>query len=115
MRLDLFLKKVHLVRQRQLAKQLCDAGAVWCNAKPAKPSQEVHPGDHLRLQLPHRDLEIRVRALPHGNVSRGTAAELIEILIDRPADRIARVFGDSEDRAGEDRVQHPDSHGRDED
>jgi len=107
MRLDLFLKKARLVPQRQLAKQLCDAGAVWCNTKLAKPSQEVHPGDHLRLQLPHRDLEIRVLALPHGNVSRGIAAELIEILVDRPADRIARVFGDIEDGAIGDRVLPP--------
>ncbi|HZL85495.1 MAG TPA: S4 domain-containing protein [Candidatus Krumholzibacteria bacterium] len=107
MRLDVFLKRARLVRQRQLAKQLCDAGAVWCNAKPAKPSQEVHPGDHLRLQLPLRDLELRVRALPQGNVSRGIAAESIEILVDRPADRIARVFGADEDGAISDRFLPP--------
>ena len=96
MRLDLFLKKTRLVHQRRAAKELCDAGAVQLNGRPAQPSQEVRPGDRLQLQLPHRDLEVRVRELPYGNVSRAGAHELIEIVHDQPADRINRVFGGGE-------------------
>jgi len=91
-RLDLFLKKTHLVRQRHLAKVLCDGGAVHVNDRRAKPSQEVRPGDRIYLRLPRRDLEVRVLELPHGNVSRRIASELVEILQDTPADRVGRVF-----------------------
>lgn len=97
MRLDLFLKKTRLVRQRQMAKALCDGGAVHVNDRSAKPSQEVRPGDRIRLQLPRRDLEVRVLELPHGNVSRRTAPEFVETLQDTPADRTGRVFGDLEE------------------
>jgi ribosomal 50S subunit-recycling heat shock protein len=96
MRLDLFLKKARLVHQRSAAKELCDAGGVLLNGKPAKPSQDVRPGDRLQLQLLHQDLEVRIRELPHGNVSRAVAATLIEVLRDQPADRIGRVFGGGE-------------------
>lgn len=80
MRLDLFLKKTHLVPQRALAKELCDAGVVQVNARPAKPSQMVHPGDTIRVQLPRRDIEVRVLALPGGNVARRDVAAYIEVL-----------------------------------
>ena len=80
MRLDLFLKKTHLVPQRALAKELCDAGAVHVNARPAKPSQTVHPGDTIRVQLPRSDTEVRVLALPAGNVARRDVATYIEVL-----------------------------------
>lgn len=97
MRLDLFLKKTHLVRQRHLAKALCDGGAVHINERRAKPSQEVRPGDRIRMRLPRRDLEVRVLDLPRGNVSRRTASELFEILQDAPADRVGRVFEGTDD------------------
>ena len=97
MRLDLFLKKTRLVRQRQMAKALCDGGAVHVNDRCAKPSQEVRPGDRIRLQLPRRDLEVRVLELPQGNVSRRTAPEFVETLQDTPADRLGRVFEDMEE------------------
>lgn len=96
MRLDLFLKKTRLVRQRQLAKALCDGGAVHVNEKRAKPSQTVRPGDRIRLQLARRDLEVRVLALPQGNIPRHAAPDMVEILRDTPADRVRRVFADLE-------------------
>ena len=92
MRLDLFLKKSRLVRQRHLAKALCDGGAVQVNDRPAKPSLDVRPGDRIRLRLPRRDLEVRVLELPLGNVSRRNAPEFVETLLDTPADRVGRVF-----------------------
>lgn len=80
MRLDLFLKKTLLVPQRALAKELCDAGAVQVNTRPAKPSQAVHPGDTIRVQLPRGDIEVRVLDLPAGNVARRDVAAYIEVL-----------------------------------
>lgn len=92
MRLDLFLKKTRLVKQRALAKALCDAGAVRVNERAAKPSQEVRSGDRIQLQLPRRDLEVRVLDLPHGNVARRDMSACVETLQDTPADRVGRVF-----------------------
>jgi ribosomal 50S subunit-recycling heat shock protein len=92
MRLDLFLKKTRLLRQRAVAKALCDAGAVSINGRRAKPGQDVRPEDRLHLSLPQRTLDVRVRALPQGNVARGAAADYIEILEERQTDRIGSVF-----------------------
>jgi len=80
MRLDLFLKKTLLIPQRALAKELCDAGAVQVNARPAKPSQAVHPGDTIRVQLPKSDVEVRVLGLPAGNVARRDVTAYIEVV-----------------------------------
>ena len=103
MRLDLFLRKTLLVQQRALAKELCDAGAVRVNARPAKPSQAVRTGDTIRLRLPERYLEVRVRGLPAGNVARRDVGEYVEVLQDARADRIERVFGglDTDSSAGD--------------
>lgn len=92
MRLDLFLKKTRLLRQRAVAKELCDAGAVSVNGRRAKPSQEVRPEDRISLSLPQRSLEVRVCAVPHGNVARGAAKEYVEILHDQSTDRIGSIF-----------------------
>lgn len=92
MRLDLFLKKTCIVRQRSLAKTICDAGAVHMNGHPAKASQAVQAGDRVRLHLAHRDLEFRVLDLPHGNVAKRDAPRFVEILSDTPRDAVGDVF-----------------------
>ncbi len=92
MRLDLFLKKTRLVKQRSLAKQFCDAGAVHVNGEPAKPSQNLRAGDRIRLQLRQRCLEVRVLEIPLGNVPRGTSPAWFEILEERVSERNAQVF-----------------------
>jgi ribosomal 50S subunit-recycling heat shock protein len=46
-RLDLFLKKTHLVKRRELARELCDEGMVRVNGTPRKPSHEVRLGDEF--------------------------------------------------------------------
>jgi ribosomal 50S subunit-recycling heat shock protein len=100
MRLDLFLKKTRLLKQRPLAKRFCDEGAVLVNGRPAKPSQSVRAGDRIRLQLPRRRLEVRVLDVPAGNVARGTTSTRVEVLADFGADRIARVFEEPDGMRG---------------
>lgn len=80
MRLDLYLKKTYLARQRAVAKQLCDQGAVLCNGLPAKPSQNVVPGDQLEIHSLCRRLVVRVVELPRGNVSKSQLARYFEVL-----------------------------------
>lgn len=92
MRLDLFLKKTALVRQRGLAKELCTAGAVSVDGRPAKASHEVRAGQRIVLEMPARHLEVQVLEVPRGNVARRDAGRYVEVLDDSRTDRIARVF-----------------------
>jgi ribosomal 50S subunit-recycling heat shock protein len=79
MRLDLFLKRTCVVRQRGAAKSICDAGAALVNGRPAKPSHEVQPGDRIELRLERGTTQLRVVAIPHGNVARGDSGRYVEI------------------------------------
>jgi ribosomal 50S subunit-recycling heat shock protein len=62
MRLDLFLKNTHLLRQRSRAKALAEGGGILLNGRPAKPSRDVGPGDVLTFlgdeEEPGRRVEI---------------------------------------------------------
>jgi ribosomal 50S subunit-recycling heat shock protein len=95
MRLDLFLKKTCIVRQRSAAKEICDAGAVRVNGQIVKAAHVVQQGDVVRLQLAGRDLELRVVEVPLGNVARRDAGRYVLVLRDDRTDRLGRVF-DSE-------------------
>ena len=99
MRLDLFLKKTRLLRQRPAAKALCDGGAVAINGRRAKPGQAVRPGDCIHLSLPRRLMVVRVRAIPRGNVARHAASDYVEILEERHTDRLGSVFESMEPKA----------------
>jgi ribosomal 50S subunit-recycling heat shock protein len=96
MRLDLFLKKTALVRQRGLAKDLCAAGAVSVDGRPAKPSHVVHEGERIVVDLRARSLEVRVLAIPRGNVARRDAVRYIEVLRDQRIDGVTRVLEGSD-------------------
>jgi len=86
MRVDKFLKVSRLIKRREVAKQLCDAGYVWCNEKPSKPSTEVAPGDELRLKLGRHTLLVRVMSiLPHAN--KEDASKMYEIIEDKVENR----------------------------
>jgi ribosomal 50S subunit-recycling heat shock protein len=93
MRLDLFLKKTCILRQRSVAKEVCDAGAARVNGQVVKAAHSVRAGDIVRLQLAGRDLELRVVEVPLGNVARRDAGRYIEILRDDRTDPYTDVFG----------------------
>lgn len=80
MRLDLFLKKTHLVKRRELARELCDEGMVRVDGVPRKASQEVKAGNLLEFPLYNRLIKARVLALPEANVPRGEQWSFIEVL-----------------------------------
>lgn len=102
MRLDLFLKKTHLVRQRAQAKTLCDAGRVRVNDRAAKPALLLAAGDRILLQLPGRLVEAEVLDLPEpGNLARRDAGRFVRIRRDERVDRIAELLG-SDDATGPD-------------
>jgi ribosomal 50S subunit-recycling heat shock protein len=82
MRLDKFLQVSRLVRRRVLANQLCDGGRVRREGRVARASAQVAVGDILEIDYGWRRLTVRVAALPGGQVGRGEAAELYEVLAD---------------------------------
>ena len=97
MRLDLFLKKTCVLPQRSLAKEACDTGAVLVNGRAAKAGQDVRAGDIVRLQLAHRDLEVRILDVPRGNVAKREAGRYVETLRDEHRDTVSLLFGDDTD------------------
>lgn len=85
MRTDKFLKVSRLIKRREIAKQLCDAGYVWVNGKVAKPSTEVETGDEMRLKLGRHTLTVRVLMLrEHANKEDASGMyEVLEDLIEK--------------------------------
>ncbi|KUO50734.1 MAG: RNA-binding protein [Desulfitibacter sp. BRH_c19] len=64
MRLDKFLKVSRVIKRRTLAKEVCDAGKILINGRPAKAGTEVKPQDELSLDFGTRVLKVRVLDTP---------------------------------------------------
>ncbi|MGI6650113.1 MAG: RNA-binding S4 domain-containing protein [Bacillota bacterium] len=75
MRLDKFLKVSRLIKRRTVAKEVCDAGRVEVNGRPAKSATEVKPGDTIVIGFGPRQLKVEVVALAD-NVRADQAREL---------------------------------------
>jgi ribosomal 50S subunit-recycling heat shock protein len=80
MRLDLFLKVSRLVVRRTVAAELCRAGAVQVNATAAKPGREIKLDDLITLRRRGQLLQLRVVAVPTGNVPKSQATTLYEVI-----------------------------------
>ncbi len=86
MRLDKFLKVSRVIKRREVAKQLADAGLIRCNGKTAKPSTELVPGDVLELKLGRHTLIVKVLTLlPHAN--KDSASSMYKVIEDRIENR----------------------------
>ena len=64
LRLDLFLKRSHLVKRRSLASKLCENGWVKLNGRQAPPGKGVRTGDEIEIRFPREKVLIRVDELP---------------------------------------------------
>ncbi len=94
MRVDLFLKRSRIIKQREAAKKACDRGMVSIAGKPAKPGHQVAAKDIVVVKWPHRRLEFEVMDVPGGpdgtggpdgpggNVSKEKAQSLYHVLRD---------------------------------
>jgi ribosomal 50S subunit-recycling heat shock protein len=94
LRLDLFLKKTHLLKRRELARELCDEGVVRVNDVPRKASFEVKAGDELLFPIYNRVLRVRVLDIPTGVVPKNSQWSMVEILEEK---RVPVDFGPGED------------------
>ena len=87
MRLDLFLKLSRLCPRRTIAQELCDAGLVLLNGRPAKSAHAVKAGDEITVRSRRRETVARVLIVPaSANVSRRDASGLVEVLSNRELD-----------------------------
>jgi ribosomal 50S subunit-recycling heat shock protein len=85
LRVDVLLHRLRLTRSRSEAKAACELGAVDVGGMPARASQQVTPGQRLRIRFPHRLLELQVLAMPGTSLSKSAAREYYGVLRDEPA------------------------------
>jgi ribosomal 50S subunit-recycling heat shock protein len=66
----MFLKRVGLIKQRSLAKAICDEGLVKLDGRTAKAGKDVGPGRLLEIDLATERMEIEILDLPGRNYKK---------------------------------------------
>ena len=79
MRLDKFLKVSRIIKRRTMANEVCSAGRVLLNDKPAKPGSEVRPGDIIEIAFGNGNTKIKVTQIKE-TVRKEEAAGLYEMV-----------------------------------
>lgn len=70
-RIDKWLWAARFFKTRAIASHACELGRIQSNGQQAKPSREVHPGDHLHIRNESGDYLVEVLAVSD---MRGPAA-----------------------------------------
>jgi ribosomal 50S subunit-recycling heat shock protein len=70
-RVDQFLKKTLLLKQRGVAKELCDKKYIKINGQYTKPSKHVSAGDVIEIETMKGVKQYAVLMVPTGNVKKG--------------------------------------------
>ena len=70
-RADKWLWAARFYKTRALAARACDLGRIVSNGHQAKPSREIHTGDHLHIRTEAGEFHVEVRELSE---IRGPAA-----------------------------------------
>jgi ribosomal 50S subunit-recycling heat shock protein len=78
MRLDKFLKVSRIIKRRTIANEVCDAGRVKINDKPAKASAEVKVGDILEMRFGEKITKFEVLAI-NEHAKKDDAGEMFRI------------------------------------
>lgn len=79
MRLDKFLKLSRVIKRRTVANDVCQAGRVTVNGKPAKPSAKLKVGDVVTILFGSGEVKFRVLSLQE-TVRKEEAASMYELL-----------------------------------
>ena len=74
--------EARLIRRRTFTKKACDAGLVKVDGQNAKPAKKIREGQTISIQTPTRLLEVKVVRIPEGNVPKGDAVSLYQIIRD---------------------------------
>jgi ribosomal 50S subunit-recycling heat shock protein len=81
MRVDKFLKVSRVIKRRTVANEVCSAGRVTVNGKPAKPGTEIKVGDILEIAFGTGATRIRILDIKE-TVRKESASSMYEILSD---------------------------------
>ena len=79
MRLDKFLKLSRVIKRRTVANDVCQAGRVTVNGKPAKPSVKLKVGDVVTILFGIGEVKFKVLSLQE-TVRKEEAASMYELL-----------------------------------
>ena len=79
MRLDKYLKVSRLIKRRTVAHDMCSAGRVLLNGRPAKPGADVKPGDTLEIGFGSGRTRLKILAV-RDTVRKEEAEALYEML-----------------------------------
>jgi ribosomal 50S subunit-recycling heat shock protein len=77
-RLDQFLRRTLLLKQRAVAKTLCDKQYVKINGHYTKPSKHVEIGDIIEIETAMDTKQYRILMIPSGNVRKGDRGQYYE-------------------------------------
>lgn len=80
MRLDLFLKNIHIAKRRNEAKRETLSGDVLLNGKAAKPASKVKPGDEIVVSFNSAKVTFAVLSVPERPIKKGTQDLYIRVL-----------------------------------
>ena len=83
MRLDKFLKVSRIIKRRQTAKEVSDAGKISVNGKVAKSSTSLSIGDEIALHYATRTLIVRVMEIKD-STKKEDADQMYEIIREEP-------------------------------
>jgi len=95
-RIDKWLWAARFFKTRSLASHACELGRIESNGLTAKPSREIHIGDHLRIKNDSGDFQVEVLALAE---IRGPAAVAQKLYRETDASREARLKLEQERKA----------------
>ncbi|MDD3959073.1 MAG: RNA-binding S4 domain-containing protein [Clostridiaceae bacterium] len=87
MRIDKFLKVSRIIKRRTVANEVCAAGRVSVNGRPAKPSAEIAEGDRIDIAFGNGTTSIRVLSVKD-TVRKEDAQDMYEILPRDSGERI---------------------------
>ena len=79
MRLDKFLNLSRVIKRRTVANDVCQAGRVTVNGKPAKPSVKLKVGDVVSILFGSGEVKFKVLSLQE-TVRKEEAASMYELL-----------------------------------
>ena len=79
MRLDKYLKVSRIIKRRTVANDVCQAGRVTVNGKPAKPSVKLKVGDVVTILFGSGEVKFKVLSLQE-TVRKEEAASMYELL-----------------------------------
>lgn len=78
MRLDLFLKRVRIVKRRQVAKELIEKGMVLIEGEKVRPSKIVREG----MDITVRNTTYRITKIPDREIERNEGERYYKVLND---------------------------------